>query len=148
MFPTTAMRKKNDLASTYARVGLETGMHEANPHKLILMLFDGALVTVASAANHMRMAEIAEKGQAISKAIDIIANGLQASLDVETGGELAERLGALYEYMISRLLHANLQNSVAALQEVSGLLAELRGAWGEIANDPAISSRNGGPASG
>lgn len=143
MFTMTAM-KKNDPASAYARVGLETSMHEANPHKLILMLFDGAIFSLASASNHMRTSNVAEKGLAISKAIDIITNGLQASLDFEAGGELAERLGALYEYMTNRLLHANLKNDAAALKEVSGLLSELRGAWEEIANDPAIPSRNGG----
>lgn len=144
MFSMTAMNKRNDPASTYARVGLETGIHEANPHKLILMLFDGAIFSLGAAANHMRAANIAEKGQAISKAIDIIGNGLRASLDFESGGELAERLGALYDYMAHRLLHANLKNDLAALQEISGLLVELRGAWEEIANDPAIPSRNGG----
>lgn len=144
MFSMTAMYKKNDPASAYTRIAIETGAHEANPHKLILMLFDGAIVTIAAAMRHMTANEVAEKGLAISKAIDIIGNGLQASLDVEAGGELAERLGALYEYMTARLLHANLRSDLAALKEVSGLLTELRGAWEEIANDPAIPSRNGG----
>ncbi|MDP3134926.1 MAG: flagellar export chaperone FliS, partial [Burkholderiaceae bacterium] len=55
------------------------------------------------------------------------------SLDIEAGGELAERLSALYEYMTQRLLFANLKNSLAALDEVYELLVGLRDAWSQIA---------------
>ena len=129
-------------AKAYATVGIETGVAAANPHKLILMLFDGALLSLSSAANHMQKKHTAEKGLAISKAIDIIANGLNASLDIKAGGELAERLYALYEYMGNRLLHANLHNDLAAIEEVSHLLGELRSAWEEIAQNPAAVSGN------
>lgn len=129
-------------AKAYATVGVETGVAAANPHKLILMLFDGALLSLSSAASHMQKNNIAEKGAAISKAIDIISNGLRASLDLKTGGELAERLYALYEYMGNRLLHANLNNDLAAIEEVSHLLGELRSAWEEIAQNPAAVSGN------
>ncbi len=70
---------------------------------------------------------------AVSKAIEIIINGLKVSLDMNAGGELAERLAALYDYMSERLLYANLHNSQPALDEVSGLLASLREAWAGIA---------------
>ena len=126
----------------YARIGIETGVPAADPHRLITMLFEGALVAVASARLHMEREEVAEKGQDISKAIDIVANGLKASLDMEGGGELAGRLAALYDYLCMRLLYANLKDDAAALGEVSGLLAELKGAWEEIAVDPAVVSRN------
>ena len=59
--------------------------------------------------------------------------GLRASLDVESGGDLAERLAALYDYMAERLLFANLKNSLAAMEEVSELLTGLRDAWAQIA---------------
>lgn len=130
------------LAQAYTSVGVETGVMSANPYKLILMLFDGALAAVSSARAHLAQRQIAEKGQAISKAIDIIANGLMASLDVQSGGELAERLAALYDYMCTRLLYANLHNNPAVLVEVAGLLTEIRGAWEEIARDPAVLSAN------
>ena len=76
---------------------------------------------------------ISLKGSHISRAIDLISNGLKASLDMESGGELAERLAALYDYMAQRLLWANLKNETAPLDEVLNLLNELRGAWAEIA---------------
>ena len=80
----------------------------------------------------MEAGEIPQKGAAISKAIDLITNGLRASLDMEAGGELADRLGSLYEYMAQRLLFANLKNSIAALDEVAELLSSLREAWAQI----------------
>lgn len=129
-------------AKAYATVGIETGVAAANPHKLILMLFDGALLSLSSAASHMQQNHVAEKGMAISKSIDIISNGLRASLDLKAGGDLAERLFALYEYMERRLLHANLNNDLAAIEEVSHLLGELRSAWEEIAQNPAAVSGN------
>lgn len=128
--------------AAYARVGLETGVMAANPHKLVLMLFDGALLSIASAADHMQAQRIADKGQAIIRAIDIINNGLKASLDYEVGGELAGRLGALYDYICMRLLHANTHNSQPALAEAANLLSEIRDAWREIADDPAALSKN------
>lgn len=119
-------------ASAYAKVGLETGVSTADPHKLILMLFEGALLSIATARLEMEKNNIPLKGQAISKAIQIINEGLKISLDYKAGGELAVRLGALYDYMTERLLYANIHNSLATLDEVAGLLREIMGAWEAI----------------
>ncbi len=124
--------------NAYAKVGIETGVVSASPHKLIVMLFDGALVALSSGLMHMKAGHIAEKGQAISKAILIIDSGLRASLDKKVGGEIAEGLDALYEYMGSRLLQANLKNDPAILEEVHRLLSDLREAWNAIGNSPAV----------
>lgn len=123
-------------AAAYQQVGLDLRVETADPHTLIVMLFDGATAALATAKYAMESGNIASKGASISKAIDIISNGLDASLDVEQGGELAERLSALYDYMASRLLWANLKNDMAALQEVQGLLSELADAWRQIAPKP------------
>ncbi|WP_265948202.1 flagellar export chaperone FliS [Dechloromonas sp. A34] len=120
-------------AESYAKVSVDAAVETADPHRLILMLFDGAIAAVSLARIHMEAGQIPQKGAAISKAIDLVSNGLQASLDMESGGDLAERLAALYEYMTQRLLFANLKNSVAALDEVSELLTSLREAWAQIA---------------
>ena len=124
----------NNPVSAYQRVGVETGVEAADPHKLILMLFEGARLALAEARLHMQRNETAARGEAISKAIMIIDHGLKASLDVRAGGEIAEKLSALYEYMTSRLLVANLKNEPKALEEVGRLLAELHGAWETIGN--------------
>lgn len=120
-------------AAAYAQIGVETQVSSADPHELILMLFDGALLSVNSAAAAIDAKDTQAKIRHITKAIEIISLGLQASLD-SAGGELAERLGALYDYMSLRLTQANAQNSTAPLVEVSGLLRDLRDAWAQIAN--------------
>ena len=121
----------------YANVGMETGVVAASPHKLIVMLFDGALVALSTALNGMRSGNIAEKGKSISKAIMIIDSGLRAALDKKAGGDIAEGLDSLYEYMSGRLVTANITNEPAILEEVQRLLIELRDAWNAIADTPA-----------
>jgi flagellar protein FliS len=118
--------------NAYARVGLETGVIAASPHRLILMLFEGARVALTSALVHMRSGETVAKGESLSKAISIISSGLQASLDVNAGGELAQQLNALYDYMSRRLLLANLHNKPEYVEEVARLLGELSEAWEAI----------------
>ncbi len=123
---------RHSAVKAYARVGVETDVASANPHKLILMLFEGARLAVTTAKLHMQRNEISAKGEAISKAISIIDQGLKASLDVNAGGKLAEKLYALYEYMCHRLLLANLNNQPEMLDEVINLLRELNDAWRSI----------------
>ncbi|STR26311.1 Flagellar protein fliS [Janthinobacterium lividum] len=123
--------------NAYAKVGLETGIVSASPHKLIVMLYDGALVAVLSAQMHMKSGNVPEKGKSISKAIQIIDNGLRASLDKDAGGQIAEGLDALYEYMSARLLMANLKNDISLLEEVQRLLTDLRETWNAIGTTPA-----------
>lgn len=123
-------------ANAYAKVGVETGVLAASPHKLIVMLFEGAMVAVSTAARQMEAGDIAAKGKSISKAITIIENGLRASLDRKAGGEIAANLESLYDYMAARLLAANLGNDPALLDEVHRLLGELKGAWDAIGTPP------------
>lgn len=118
--------------NTYKNVGLESGVAAADPHKLILMLYQGALLAIASAKNQMMRKQIAAKGTSITKAIRIIDEGLKASLDVKAGGEIGKNLFDLYDYMNQRLLIANLKNDTAILDEVSALLGELKSAWESI----------------
>lgn len=128
--------------NAYAKVGMETGVVAASPHKLIVMLFDGALVALNTALNGMRSGNIGEKGKSISKAIMIIDSGLRAALDKKAGGEIAEGLDALYEYMSNRLLEANINNDSGIIEEVQRLLIELRDAWNAIADTPAATGFN------
>jgi flagellar protein FliS len=124
--------------NAYAKVGMETSVISASPHKLIVMLYDGALVAIKSAAVHMAAGRIAEKGASISKALDIVNNGLRASLDKKAGGDIAANLDALYVYMTERLLTGSLQNSTVMLDEVQALLLDLRDAWTQIGEKPAV----------
>lgn len=116
----------------YAQVGIESAVMSASPHQLITMLFDGAKSAMIRARILMQQGDIPGKGMALSKAIDIITNGLKAGLDVESGGELAENLAALYDYMAQRLLQANLRNDEEAILEVEALLENIADAWKQI----------------
>src|SRR5437868_2539136 len=116
-------------ANAYTKVGEETGVAAASPHQLIVMLFDGALVALRAAQQHMKNGNIPAKGQSISKAIMIIDGGLRASLNMEVGGDIAKNLSALYEYMSKQLLIANLKNQPETLEMVHGLLLDLKQAW-------------------
>lgn len=128
----------------YTNVGLESNINSADPHKLILMLYQGAILAIASARNQMLRKEVAAKGASISKAIMIIDEGLKSSLNMNVGGELAKNLANLYDYMGQRLLIANLKNDPAILDEISKLLSELKDAWEAIR--PVV--QGAAPASG
>ncbi len=118
--------------NAYAKTSMESSVIGADSHKLISMLFQGALLAIANAKNGILRKDIASKGKAVSQAMLIISEGLQASLDKEVGGELALNLDALYSYMNIRLAHANLNNDMEALGEVARLLGELKEAWDSI----------------
>lgn len=124
--------------SAYSQVDMEVNVAVASPCKLVLLLYDGALKAISQARFNMQDKKIAAKGEAISKAIAIIDEGLKLSLDVKAGGEIAENLSALYDYMCHRLLLANLKNDLGALDEVSKLLSELREAWAAIEKSPEV----------
>lgn len=128
--------------NAYRTVSVESIVESASPHRLVLMLFDGARAAVSSASAHLRGRNIAAKCKAISQAIAIIDGGLKASLDLNVGGDLAKNLSDLYAYMTQRLLHANLNNDPAALEEVSKLLEQLGGAWETLAATPAAVAAN------
>jgi flagellar secretion chaperone FliS len=120
-------------AAAYAQVGLQTQVASASPHRLITLLFEGALSAMDVARLHIENHDQAKKGKAISQAIDIIDNGLNVSLEIKAGGDLAKRLQALYIYIVRRLLMANLDNDLEALAEARSLLEEIHSAWIEIA---------------
>ncbi|RCV90899.1 flagellar export chaperone FliS [Billgrantia montanilacus] len=124
-------------AGAYARVGVESGVMSASPHQLIVMLFDGAQGAVRAARIHMQSGNVAEKGKSISKALNIVNNGLLAALDTEKGGEIAERLGSLYEYISRLLLAANLHNDEESLDQAERLLEDISSAWREIGSGGA-----------
>lgn len=128
-------------ANAYAQVGVQTGAMSASPHKLIVMLYDGARAAIARAKFHLEGGNIAERGNAISKAIDIIDNGLRAVLDHEAGGEISANLESLYEYMVRQLMLANLRSDAALLAEVDALLESLASAWTQIDDTAAAADR-------
>ena len=132
---TTPFTSAQSAAQAYARVDVETGVASANALGLVLMLYDGVLKCLTKAGGHMERREIPAKGAALSHALQIIDEGLSASLNEADGGGVAAQLKELYAYMCRRIVVANLKNDPAILDEVSGLLRELRQAWAEIAKE-------------
>lgn len=112
----------------YTRLALRTDIETASPHRLILLLLDGALDKLRASRAALARGQIAAKGANISWAISII-DGLRASLNRELGGQIAHNLDALYDYMTRSLVAANLTNDGGKLAEVEHLLNEIRGAW-------------------
>lgn len=121
----------------YGQKSLELEVESASPHKLILMLFDGAIQAIRQARFQMENGNIGEKGRLISKAIAIVDEGLLLALDRQSGGELAENLAMLYIYCCERLFAANMNNDAGALEEVAKLLGEIKSAWEQIGRPSA-----------
>ena len=126
----------------YRQVGTVTAVSQADPHQLVMLLFDGAIAAVLQARHALATGDIATKGATISKAMRIIDEGLKASLETRGDAELAANLSALYEHMVSRLFIANLHNSEVPLTEVARLLGDLRSTWAEIAPAPVQAHAN------
>ncbi len=111
----------------------------ADPHRLVAMLLEGVVERVVQARGAMEHGQTARKGERIGKAIAIV-DSLRASLDTDRGGEVAGNLAALYDYVLRRLLHANLKNDPAALDEVLGLIREIKTGWDGIADQAAVAA--------
>jgi flagellar protein FliS len=124
-----AFRKKG-LAS-YGEVSVQAGTAYADSVQLIQMLFDGLIDSLSAAEGQIERKEVQAKGESLSRATRIVL-GLQGSLDLEKGGEIAANLADLYDYCTRRLMHANLKNDVDAVQEVKRLISEIRDAWSQV----------------
>lgn len=115
----------------YKSVDLRAAVEMASPQELITLLFDGALSALAKAKGSMERNDISGRTSQINKANDIIL-GLKDFLDHEQGGEVAANLDALYDYMVRTLVQANRANDLEKVQEVMGLLLEVKGGWAQM----------------
>ena len=127
---------RNQRASMYTKVGLETDVQAATPHRLVAMLFDGTFDAMAQAVQAIQAGNVELKGRALSRAVRILDEGLRAGLDL-SAGQLATDLRELYGYVCMRLTQANLRSDVAAIEECQRLLTPVREAWTAIGNTPA-----------
>lgn len=130
--------------NAYGSASLDHQVETASPHRLVVMLFDGAIKSINMAKFYLEQGNVPAKGLALTQAISIIEEGLRLSLDKSKGGELAENLDALYEYSAHQLLMANLRNDKDLLDEVLQLLNDLKSSWSSI--DPSIQVANASPA--
>lgn len=124
-------------SNAYREVGVTSAVDGANPHRLVEMLYDGLLESIAQARGALRAKNIELKCHSISRAVRIVEEGLIGGLDMASGGELASNLRLLYGYVSQRLTLANLRNDEAMLQECTDLVQPLRDAWSQIAAQAA-----------
>ncbi|HDG1700103.1 flagellar export chaperone FliS [Kluyvera ascorbata] len=122
----------------YAQIGVESAVMSASQQQLVSMLFDGALSALIRARLFMQDGNLQGKGLSLSKAINIIENGLKIGLDEESRDELTQNLLALYAYMVRRLLQANLHNDAGAVEEVEHLMRNIADAWKESLLTPNL----------
>jgi flagellar protein FliS len=104
---------------------------EAEPHQLISLLMDGALERLLSARGSIERGDLVTKAGLLHR-VGAIIDELRCSLDHTAGGTVAANLDRLYEYMMRRVLAANLKNDVAAIDEVLKLLRQIRDSWNAI----------------
>lgn len=129
----TRIPARNNI-NQYRQVNNYTGVTDVDPHQLIQMLLDAAVGKLAIAKGIIERGERAQKGELIGQSISII-NGLQSSLDMDSGGEIAANLNDLYDYMNRRLLLANMHDDLEIVNEVISLLHEIKSAWESIPYD-------------
>ncbi|TDN59440.1 flagellar export chaperone FliS [Scandinavium goeteborgense] len=118
--------------SAYSAVSLDSQITGATPHQLIVLLFDGAINAMRRAEIYFQSGNIARRGEMISRAINIIDNGLRAGLNHEIGGKIADDLESLYEYVSRNLLEANLNKSADNLPHLITLMVDLSETWKAI----------------
>ena len=131
------MRVNFKAMESYGSGNVASQVVVANKVELIQMLFDGLIESMMAAQGHIQHGAIAEKGKSLARANRILF-GLQGALDFEKGGDLAKNLNELYDYVTRRLLHVNAHNDLEALEEVHGLMMEIRSAWETV---PALIPR-------
>lgn len=123
--------RHNTALDQYKNISVQTGVAGASPHRMISMLLEGALDRISEAKGAIARKDIAKKGELISKAIAIV-DGLRASLNHQAGEDIAENLRAIYDYIENRLVQANTASDLAMLDEVHGLLSEIKSGWDQI----------------
>lgn len=115
----------------YKAVGLKNELPEADPHRVIQMLYSGLLDKLAYAKGCIERRDFVGKSEHISKAIGILTS-LQTSLDMKAGGEISANLFELYAFMVDRLSEATVKNDTAMIDEVARTLIPIKEAWDQI----------------
>jgi flagellar protein FliS len=123
----------------YQQIGVQSSIVDASPHRLVQMLFEGALDRIAKAKGSVIRGETSDKCRYIGAALAIV-DSLAGSLNLEAGGEVADNLAALYDYIGRRLLQANMEGSMPILDEVSNLLTQIKEGWDAISTEKTSNS--------
>ncbi len=123
--------KPRDLTAAYRQTAVETRVHEADPHKLVELMLEGAIQRLRTAEACVASGDISRKAKAASEA-GAIVDSLSGCLDFEQGGDIAQRLEALYDYASRKIATANMSNDAEGFSEVATLLSDVFSAWKQI----------------
>lgn len=119
---------------SYRKVSLESEITVASPHRIIQLMFAGALQRLAQSRYAIEQNDLANKGIYINKAIGIIT-GLSNSLNMDEGGQIAKNLSELYDFMLRKISEANLNNDTKAIDDVCDILRTIKEGWDAIPAD-------------
>ena len=103
----------------------------SDPFELVQLVFNAILGKLAAAKACIERDNIADKGLLISEVITLIGS-LESSLDMEKGGEISNNLANLYQFCASHLVTANVENDIAKIDEVHGIILTIKEAWDQI----------------
>ena len=120
--------------SQYGKIKDETQTMYASPHQLMLMLFDGAIEAMSFTIGAIQKENYELRSKQNTRSITII-NGMRECLDMKAGGELADNLYSLYQYMAQELFRANFKNDTETIKNVQTMLIDVRGSWEKIPID-------------
>ena len=127
---------------SYRKVSLDSSISVASPHKIIQMMFAGALERLAQGRYAIEQNNLELKGVSLGKAVSIVA-GLNSSLNMEAEGDVAGNLSALYDFMLQRITDANINNDVKAIDDATDILRIIKEAWDAIPSElHELSSQN------
>jgi flagellar protein FliS len=110
----------------------ETAIKTANPLQLVVILYDGAIQALQEAREHIQRRDIGKRARCLNRSVAIISE-LQACLNFDANGNIAQSLDRLYDFMKQGIMKASLEQRIEPLDQVIGLLENLRSAWGELA---------------
>lgn len=118
----------------YSQTSLQTGVEDATPHRLVQMLYEGVLDRLAQVKGAIQRKDFEAKANLTNRIVDIL-NHLEVTLDFEKGASVAENLSSLYNYMMRTIIDASRYNDVDKVDEVAGLMRNIKSAWDEMPED-------------
>ncbi|SJL82335.1 flagellar export chaperone FliS [Vibrio palustris] len=115
----------------YKKVSVDSQLSAASPHKVVQMLMAGAIERLIQGKAAMQQRNIAMKGERLGKALDIIIS-LRGCLSMDDGGDIAQNLDQLYEFLITQITTSNQQNKPELLDDAIDIIREIKSAWDQI----------------